>query len=109
LETHAFIFSHGDLVLEGLIIERLAAEKPGKEYPALVHTWKPSLYLSHCRFVARGRCPAVTLWDPVGSTVINCEFQGNLSGAVGWHYPLRGEFVMENCVAVTNWSCCAVL
>jgi hypothetical protein len=63
------------------------------------------LHVSHCRFVARGRSAGVVSGASVGSSVLNCEFQGNLAGAVGWDNPRRGEFVMENCIAVTNWSC----
>jgi serine/threonine protein kinase len=108
LLSRAFIFTNAALVLEGLTIERPRNVQPDKYYPALVYCSKAPLHISHCSFVGRSRCAAVTARESVGSSVLNCEFQGNLTGVVGWDHPLRGEFVMENCVAVATWGCLEV-
>jgi hypothetical protein len=103
------VYTNAALVLEGLTIERRVSENPDKDYLSLIYSYKVPLHLSHCRFVASGRCPAVANGASSGSTVLHSEFQGNLSEAVGWDSPLRGDFAMENCVAVVDWSCFEVL
>jgi serine/threonine protein kinase len=108
LEKRPFIFTNAALALEGLTFERPMNVNTDKNYPALVSSWKAPLHVSHCRFVGRSRYPAVVANESDGSSVLNCEFQGPLTGAVGWNRPLRGEFVMENCLAVATWSCLEV-
>jgi WD40 repeat protein/serine/threonine protein kinase len=108
LEKRAFIATNAPLVLEGLTIERLVNDNTVKEYPSLVYSWQGSVHVSHCRFVAQGRTQGITADKSADGAVLNSEFQGNLAGVVSWHLPFRGEFIMENCIAVTNWSCLAL-
>jgi hypothetical protein len=103
LRHAAFLHTNAALVLEGLTFNRLHRDYNDDKYRHFIYSSRAPLHVSHCRFIVRGDFWAVAAGESAGGAVLHSEFQCDC-GAVAWDGPLRGEFVVENCLASTGWA-----
>jgi hypothetical protein len=101
-ENAPLLTTTGDLVLEGLELQRDSVLKTPANLLHFVLSSNARLHVANCRFLVP-KVSCVWAVDSPRCVVRNCEFLGVDSVALGGrHPPEGGPWIMDNCVSATG-------